>query len=435
MICKCPKCDGALEYNPAYDKMECPYCGSAFTTHEAMAHQRLHDNAVKMTPMSDAAQGNSGNPTTPPQTEEAIRKIEKQVAENDGASVEYVNTTGNATQQTLECNIYTCTACGAELAVNGVEASTFCAYCGQPTIVFSRVSQELMPKWIIPFRIQKEQAVDGIREKLNKGLFVPREIKNFEVEKVRGIYVPYFLFDIYYYDWQRLRGTVRRGKNNVTKYFIREAECDFKKLTCDASKQLNDESSQRLEPFDLRVIKPFEAGYLSGFYADRYDMTDKQLAGVAIGRSKELFDAEIKKTISASGIHIVENNPKYQIKNAEYALLPAWFLTFRYKNEPYTMLVNGQTGKVVGAVPFDKAKLTSMFVVLAVISSIIFTLIGTVIFNKNIELDGDVYAIIIAVGVMFYATGIGAFRSVKKNIELTKASRTAKFVRERQDDN
>lgn len=422
MICKCPKCDGALEYNPAYDKMECPYCGSTFSTHEAMENQRMQDNAVKMVAPS-AHPGGAGMTLG--------ANVGTQTAVMNGSN--QVSSSAVADGNTMECNIYTCTACGAELAVNGVEASTFCAYCGQPTIVFSRVSQELMPKWILPFRIQKDQAVNGIREKLNKGLFVPREIKNFEVEKVRGIYVPYFLFDVYYYDWQRLRGTVRRGKNTVTKYFVREAECDFNRLTCDASVQLNDESSQRLEPFDLRCLKPFEAGYLSGFYADRYDMTDKQLTGVAIGRTKALFDEQIRKTVSASNISIVENRPKYQVKNAEYALLPAWFLTFRYKNEPYTMLVNGQTGKVVGAVPFDKAKFSGMFVALAVVATIIFTAIGMLFIHD--DMDGDIIKVVLVLAFVFYGTGWRAFVSVKNNIALTKASKTAKFVRERQDDN
>lgn len=417
MICKCPKCDGALEYNPSYDKMECPYCGSTFSAHEVMESQKLQDNVVKMTAPSSGVAGNAYG--------------DMQSQQTSGVNVQ-TEAEGNE-QNTMECNIYTCTACGAELAVNGVEASTFCAYCGQPTIVFSRVSRELMPKWVLPFRIQKEQAVNSIRERLNKGFFVPKEIKNFEVEKVRGIYVPYFLFDIYYYDWQRLRGTVRSGKSNVTKYFIREAECDFKRLTCDASVQLNDESSQRLEPFDLRCLKPFEAGYLSGFYADRYDLSDKQLTGVAIGRTKSLFDEQIKQTIRANNIQIVENRPKYQIKSAEYALLPAWFMTFRYKNEPYTMLVNGQTGKVVGAVPFDKAKFTAMFVTLAVIASIVFTFLGTLFFHE--DMDSDIFKVIIITACLFYGTGWTAFKSVKKNIELTKAQRTAKFVRERQDDN
>ncbi len=416
MVCKCPRCDGALEYNPGSDRMECPYCGSDFNTQEVMAGQKQQDHVIKMQAPTSAEFAAGGNAYGDMQPQAVSGVAPKQDAE-----------------QTMECNIYTCTACGAELAVNGVEASTFCAYCGQPTIVFSRVSRELMPKYILPFRIQKDQAVGVIREKLNKGFFVPSEIKNFEVEKVRGIYVPYFLFDVYYYDWQRLRGTVGSGKHKKTKYFIREAECDFRRLTCDASKQLNDESSQRLEPFDLRMLRPFEAGYLSGFYADKYDMTDKQLTGVAIGRSKELFDKEMIASVNANSVTIVQNNPKYQVKNAEYALLPAWFLTFRYKNEPFTMLVNGQTGKVVGAVPFNKTKLVSLFVILAVVASIIFTVLGTFFFYEDME--GDAFGLVIGVAVIFYGSGIRSFRSVMKNIELTKAKRTARFVRERQDDN
>jgi len=424
MICKCPKCDGALEYNPAYDKMECPYCGSEFTTHEAMAHQRLQDNAVKMTAPSAATDYDNmqGNAET----------MQSQgYATNDtpvGATEEQ--------QNTMECNIYTCTACGAELAVNGVEASTFCAYCGQPTIVFSRVSNELMPKWVLPFRIQKDQAVNGIRERLNKGLFVPKEIKNFEVEKVRGIYVPYFLFDIYYYDWQKIRSTVGSGKHRRTITSIREAECDFKKLSCDASIQLNDESSQRLEPFDLRCIKPFEPAYLSGFYADRYDLNEQQLTSVAIGRAKQLFDLEVQKSVRGSNKRIMENRPRYRVDGSEYALLPAWFMTFRYKDEPYTMLVNGQTGKVVGAVPFDKTKLVSMFVALAVVASIVFTILASVVLSSVSGEDfGDAIVFLGVVGILFYTTGIASFRSVLNNVALTKAGKTAKFVRERQDDN
>lgn len=416
MICKCPRCDGALEYNPGSDRMECPYCGSDFDTTQIMEGQRAEDHVVKMQAPASAGCPAGGN---------AYGDMQPQMV--SGAMPQ------STSDNTMECNIYTCTACGAELAVNGVEASTFCAYCGQPTIVFSRVSRELMPMYILPFRIRKEQAVAAIREKLNKGFFVPNEIKNFEVEKVRGIYVPYFLFDVYYYDWQRLRGTVGSGKHKKTKYFIREAECEFKRLTCDASKQLNDESSQRLEPFDLRALRPFEAGYLSGFYADRYDMTDKQLTGVAIGRSKELFDKEMMDSVNARNVTIVQNNPRYEVKKAEYALLPAWFMTFRYKNEPYTMMVNGQTGKVVGAVPFNKAKLVTLFVILAMIATFIFTCAGMLFFYEDME--GDIFGIIIAVAFLFYASGIKSFRSVINNIELTRAKKTARFVRERQDDN
>ena len=210
MILYCANCGKALVYNPAKNKMECPSCGSLF---------------------------------------DAERTPEP--------------------EDTMECNIYTCTACGAELAINGVESSTFCAYCGQPTIIFSRVSSEIKPKYILPFSVTKDQAVIAIRQKLKKGFFISNEIKNFDVERVRGIYIPYWLFDIHYEDKVYLSGTKGSGDNEHDVFFYREADCNFKQLTLDASGKLADESSQRLEPYDTHALQPFDISYLSGFYADR----------------------------------------------------------------------------------------------------------------------------------------------------------------------
>jgi len=33
-----------------------------------------------------------------------------------------------------------------------------------------------------------------------------------------------------------------------------------------------------------------------------------------------------------------------------------WILTTRYENKPYTFMMNGQTGKFVGSLPYDKTK-------------------------------------------------------------------------------
>ena len=335
----------------------------------------------------------------------------------------------------MEGKIYTCTSCGAELFINGVETATYCAYCGQPTVVFSRVSEELRPERIIPFGIQKEQAVAVIRERLSHGFFVPKAIKNFEVEKVRGIYIPYFLFDAYYYDYQKLKGTVKYEESSRTETFIREAECDFRNLTCDASKMLNDETSQRLEPYDLNGLKPFEIGYLSGFYADRYDMNEKTLKNVVRVRCKELFDNEMKIDLMADNPKILSSHPKFELKKAQYVLLPAWFMTFRYKNEAYTILVNGQTGKVVGAVPFAKDKLIALFVAIAVVCSVLFSFVGMFLFNEYMlevsEFRIHLFALMAIIAA--YSTGIASYVSVIRNIKLTKAKKTAKFVRERQD--
>ncbi|MBQ7833489.1 MAG: hypothetical protein IJ336_07940, partial [Lachnospiraceae bacterium] len=129
MICKCPNCNGAVEYNPSDEKLTCPYCGDAF------------------------------------QVQDVIKEQEEETM----------------SQEMMSLNIYACTSCGAEISVNSTEVSTYCAYCGQPTIVFSRVSEERKPKYILPFKVTKEQAVQKIRSKMRLGFFVPSEIKNFKV--------------------------------------------------------------------------------------------------------------------------------------------------------------------------------------------------------------------------------------------------------------
>ena len=454
MICKCPQCNGALEYNPISDMMECPFCGTSYDMMQIMAVQNMQDhrNGNIYQPTTMTAE-NPGSANTYQATNsnvygggwESNPYAQRMEDPNEGLHTldrpdEIAKEVENKlhdvaveTSETMEGNVYTCTSCGAELFINGVETATYCAYCGQPTVVFSRVSEELRPERIIPFSIQKEQAVAVIRERLSHGFFVPKKIKNFEVERVRGIYIPYFLFDAYYYDYQKLKGTVKYGDKSRTENFIREAECNFRNLTCDASRMLNDETSQRLEPYELNGLRPFEIGYLSGFYADRYDMNEKTLKNVVRVRCKELFDNEMKLDLMAEDPKILSSNPKFQLQKGQYVLLPAWFMTFRYKNEPYTILVNGQTGKMVGAVPFTKDKLIFLFILIAIVVSILFTLLGTILFNENIDLDGRVIGILFAGILTVYGIGITSYTSVLRNIKLTKSGKTAKYVRERQD--
>ncbi len=396
MIYKCPNCAAALEYNPQMNWLECNSCGSTF---------RMEDiNEVEI------------------EKEDVIR--EEHTTE-DGLDSE--------SSENMNCNLYTCSSCGAQLLINEVESATFCAYCGQPTIVFDRVSSELRPQYIIPFLIRQDQAVQGIRERMRKGFFIPKEIRNFEVERVRGIYIPYWLYDVYYYDRRVYKGEVGSGKNKTTKYFLREGECMFTRLTLDASHALNDEISQRLEPYNMASLKPFDPGYMSGFYADRYDMDTNRMNGFAILRARECFGEEIERTIKANKKEVLVSSPKSKIYKAEYAYLPAWFLTFHYMGERYTMLVNGQTGKVVGAVPFDKKKAAivygAIFPFMAIICSWIFYFLLTAGGKESGKLLG--YIVVGTILLLTYATGM--VKKVKKQMELTKARETVEFVKERQD--
>ena len=400
MIFKCSNCDSALEFDPVSGMMQCLRCGSFFDVSEY--NHETETDAVKEVYSFEADSWKDAEP------------------------------------ETMEVKIYTCTSCGAELAVNDAEVSTWCSYCGQPAVVYSRVSEEQKPKYILPFKVTQEEAIHAVRQSAPKKWFLPDSIKNFEADKIRGIYVPYYLFDVYYNDYQNISIDTSNGKGEATtRPYSLLAECDFEQISCDASKHLPDESSQRLEPYNFYYLKEFHAAYLSGFYADRSDILPEQLHDVLIERCKEIYNAEVLRRYKRSSI--VACDPRYKIKKAEYAMLPVWFLTFRYNNKPYTVMVNGQTGKVVGSVPMSKAKVTGLYWGIVFLIFILLIL-PFVLLGLSNRIYSDSWLLLFFCNIVLAACAlfphfIGIYYIIKytRNMKLTRADVTAKYVKERRD--
>lgn len=394
MILDCPTCGAALMYDPETGKMKCESCNNLYETYELST--------------------------------DYVRRGEKEVDEYAATS--------ETTSDVMDFNIYSCTACGAEIMVNDVEVSTFCSYCGQPTLIFSRIESRRKPRYILPFTVTKEKAVSLIKEQFDNGYFVPDDIRNVKMERVRGIYIPYWLYDIHYEDLEILQGTVGSGKNASTYFYSRKAECDFEHLAIEASKQLNDTISRKLNPYHTAYMKDFSIEYLSGFYADHYSVKTDKLKGQAIMRAQSTFENEIKRSIPAHDVRVLKKKPTFEITNEEYALFPAWFLTFRNNNRPYTLLVNGQTEKVIGSVPYDRKKAIGTFLILGILISIIiwcffYPLLLSV---KPVFLFPFVWFAFLAVTPLYY--GINNLKDVRMSRQLSGLSETDLYVKNRQGD-
>ena len=399
---RCPNCSANITFMPQTGMMHCEYCGKSYPTEE-------------------------------------IIKYEKE----RGASSEQK-------QATVRMQILHCNSCGAELAYNGVEASSFCAYCGQSTVVLERVEECLKPDYILPFKITQEQAEKTIRKKLSSGFFVPKEIKKFTVDRLYGIYIPYWFYDIYYGDeqfWRYKEGKAERFVRSVS-----ETRC--RNLTIDASENLSNESSECLEPYDTGELVEFDPSYLSGFYSDRYDSGHEKTDAIAIERARKLFDKEVKdkleyKMIDAE-LELDYSDPVYRIIGVKYAFLPAWFLTFRNEEKPYTIMVNGQTGKMVGSVPYDKKKTSIIFILLSLVASSPFLLFASILFiNAADRIEaGNSESGFVLIGLFYEMFWLGSmalggvfliYKAIKKlkifnaSVKRTQSLRTNKYVKERQD--
>ena len=400
---KCPGCGGALEYDPLDERMHCEYCGSSYAPEEvSRLAEKGEDSKVSRAEIDEA------------------RK-----------------------RPTISMNIAVCNSCGAELAVNDVEVSSFCPYCGNAAVVMDRVEERLAPDYVIPFKVGRDQAEHIIRSKLS-GFFVPNAIKHFEVERLRGIYMPFWLYDVYFSADQKWKYSVSDGRNSKTNYAHVIGECTYQKMTVDASKRFQDESSQRLEPYYMKDLKKFDAAYLSGFYSDRFDVGERESDRVALDRSWDLYDESMKLEVADLKASLVSTKPKMKVLKKDYALLPVWFLTFNHDKKTYTILVNGQTKKMVGAVPISKIKAILTFVILAALFCFPLRFLGGCMVeyigyeNKhNIRNDHDLAGYVVA--AMIFATiflwywALKKFFAFRKSVDLSQSSVHDTLAKERQE--
>ena len=408
MITQCKNCAGQLVFDPAKQMLVCGHCGSEFKPEEFDVSEKI--------PMWD-------------QKAESMNDIY-----------------GTDAKEFMDCYVYTCHTCGGEVIINGSEASTKCIYCGSSTVVFNRISKHKRPGYIIPFKISNEEAVEAIRNRFKKGMFIPRDIKHFKADSVRGIYIPYWVVDCDHKASVVISGIVGSGKHSRTVFYGRAGRLNLSKLPLDASKMLSDESSSRLEPFNYEDVKPFDEDYLLGFYSNVSDVTYGDLRKAAIKRANEYFNQLVLDSVKgASNKKVVASNTltKINYDNLRYAMFPAWFVTYDHKGQHNTILVNGQTGKVVCGVPWNKVLFFTLLAItgiaLTVVSFIVLKPILEAMFSSSSHSSSSsdsrfkLIAFFIVAAVGMFTLGITKIRKVIKSINLTQAQSIFNFVKKRQE--
>ena len=404
MATLCKNCSHALVFDPAKQRMYCSSCGSSFLPEEVEAESKEYRQDLR------------------------------------AESMESIYNTKD--KDLMDCYVYSCSECGGEIIINGTEASTTCVYCGNSNVVFSRIAKQKCPEFVLPFSITKEKAIELVHKKINKGIFIPKEIKNFSIDCIRGIYLPYWIINASYTNAAVIEGQVRSGKSTVTRYFGRAGKLKLTRFPIDASLALSDESSSRLEPFELSHLKPFDEDYLAGFYSNVSDVTYIDLKRATLKRAEEFFAKEAMDDVRASRKKIVSSIPSVKIENnMVYAMLPAWFITFKYKGKPNTILVNGDTGKVVCALPWNKglfySLLFSVGAVLTTAAFFVFKYTLPVFFmgrssSSGSDSRGKIIAFLIAGIIALFSVGIRKMIKVVKSIKLTQDKSMFNFTKKRQ---
>lgn len=240
-----------------------------------------------------------------------------------------------------------CPTCNAKLLTNENVISTKCIYCRNDVIVNKTKDKIAFPNKVIPFKISKNDAKKQFTEYMKNRKLLP---DNFNVEKnikeINGLYIPFWLYS------NKYKVSIRGNEG-----LIKRASVELDYVPFDANKHLDNAITKGIEPYDYKDLCDFDSAYLSGFVAQKYDIDSeegkKEIKRRCALTIENMFTSIKSKYYIKDATFVQETPEKEEI---HYALLPLWILNIRYEKEDYMLIMNGQTGKVVGRLPIDKKK-------------------------------------------------------------------------------
>lgn len=270
-----------------------------------------------------------------------------------------------------EAKEYNCENCGAVLITDHDTVATRCSFCGAGVVLADRVSGTYAPSLVIPFTVSKEEAIQGFKKWCRNGLLTPNDFMTADrIKNITGMYVPFWMYDLNSRVQVSAEGKVIRTYTRgdyiytETKYYdvFRDINLDYIKVPVDASKKMNDELMDKLEPYPYDQLKEFKTPYLAGYIAEKYNYSDDELLPRVKSKIQSFIDSYISSTMHGY------TTVTYRMKDIDtkkvksyYVLLPVWMVTYNYKNKDYIFAMNGQTGKIVGNPPLSYWKMLGWF--------------------------------------------------------------------------
>ena len=239
---QCPSCNGKLHFDGAAGQLRCEFCDSLFPVEQIEQLYAQKQAAADAKAASDRLRAAGFDPSsaTDAQLKAAEKAIEDgqakglsqdeiyaqvaailsapapaqampsaaQASTSEAVRVEVapIESTGDPVQDYLArsswhdeesaaMRAYNCPACGAQLMVDAVTAVTSCPYCGNNAVLPGQLSDLLKPDYIIPFKLDKNDAIAALKKYYNGMRLLPSDFtENNHLEEVQGVYVPFWLY-------------------------------------------------------------------------------------------------------------------------------------------------------------------------------------------------------------------------------------------------
>lgn len=340
----CKGCGAPMRWDPSVDALLCDYCGAkvAVPRDEGVVVERSFAEA------GDAARGLG-----------------------------------------VELRVARCTSCGAQIAFDERATAEACAFCGSAIVLQqSDLRNRLRPESLVPLDVGSETVEKAFRSWLRGLWFRPSSLQSSRTQRAIGIYVPFWTFDarvhsnwsadagFYYYVTVPTivmvngRPQTRMRTERRVRWEPAWGERDdvYDDLLVHASQGVPADLAAELGAFDLTKLVPYRPEYLAGWHAEEYAL---DLAGGWEAAQKRIVaEQEARCSRDVPG----DTQRDLRVRNVisdvrwKHVLLPVWSLTYAHGGKNWSVLIHGQTGKVVGKAPLSWLKI--LVLVLGVLAAL-----------------------------------------------------------------
>ncbi|RMH01729.1 MAG: primosomal protein N' (replication factor Y) - superfamily II helicase [Planctomycetota bacterium] len=289
----------------------------------------------------------------------------------------------------LNLRLARCEECGARVSFADAATAATCVYCGAAVVLDQEANrQAIRPESLVPLDLGRAAVEEAFRRWVRRLWLRPRALRRARVAEAAGVYVPFWTFDCAVHsDWtadagysywvterytvlvngrpeqrsrrvRRVRWVPVRGKRD-------DAYDDL--LVC-ASAGLSGDLLERLGPFDTTALVPYRPEYLAGWRAEEYTID------LEAGWQEAQARVEAEQRRRCEGDVPGDTHRDLRVRNRihevswKHVLLPVWSLSYRFRGCTWTVLVNGQTGRVAGEAPYSRWKVFGLLLAVAAAS-------------------------------------------------------------------
>lgn len=332
----CEQCGAVLRYAVGTQELACDYCG--FT------------NAIDA---PDAVVSEHS-------LEDALRELETPSPELQSAQIR-------------------CASCGARFSLDSDVHAGECVFCSEPVVLDTSGDRNFQPESLLPLSIDEQSAKSECQAWLKGLWFAPNALANLAEtdQRFSAVYLPYWTYDsdtstaysgqrgVSYTErqtvWVQRKGRRVRQVRRVTKVRWYPAaghtHRHFDDVLVGASRTLPRQITDRLAPWDLDALVPYQPHWLSGSQSEVYQVALDEGFEIARRVMKGVITTDVKRDIGGDFQRIASLQTQHRDTTFKHILLPVWMASFRFGGSRYRFLVNARTGKVVGERPWSVVKI------------------------------------------------------------------------------